>query len=219
MKSLLSYLLALFAVVFTIDAFAQVPTQMQYSLRLSDQTNKEFIVRMELRQGTMDGDVVWFQTIDTKTDDKGTCNMLLDFGNAINWRNSPYYIVALVDDKEIGGSILTSVPYSLCAASLDGYLTREELIGIWKTYYDYDGQSHLNYAITFNEDGTGVRQSGEENPYYYHFSWIYKNGTLWYKEDNDSSYGDLQLVMKKTSTQAYMKSGGAEYYLFNKVAE
>jgi len=220
MKKQLLFLLLVFSAAFGNMALAQTPTQMQYSLRLSDQAGKDISVKMELRQGTMDGEAAWFQQFDTTTDSNGTCTLTLDFGSSIDWGNGPYYIVAMVDGKEIGGSILTSVPYALRAASVDGILTKGELIGRWETYfYDEEEEAfYVNYAYTFNEDGTGTRQSGSSN--FYSFKWDLQNGILLYEEYFDGETDFLCYPAGKFDANTICLTaggGGGEYYKFTRV--
>lgn len=222
----LKLLLLLLSAAFVKVAFGQTPTQMQYSLRLSDQVSEEISVRMELRRDSMGGEAVWFQLFDTTTDASGTCTLTLDFGNSIDWGRGPYYIVAMVGDKEIGGSILTSVPYALRAASLDGFLTEEELVGTWDGLEVDEGDLH--YTITFNQDGTGTcmhKYSSGEVDKVMPLTWLLKNGTLvlhW----TDSEYGYpseewfTTPTLKLSFTSFYMHMGYAcQTYLFNKKTE
>lgn len=215
------------------EAMAQVQAQMQYSLRLSDKPSTNINVRMELRQGTMDGTVVWFQQINTTTDDDGTCVMLLDFGHSINWSNAPYFIVAIIDDKEIGGSILTAVPYSLCAASLDGFITEGELVGTWnaREYSEEDnsdGVQGWKEIFQFNEDGTGnYTYSSGGNESSCSILWFLRNGTLVVKYRNDYTEGDggyyysifTYPILKISSTSFYKESHNGYTARYNKETE
>jgi len=223
MKKQLLFLLLVFSAAFGNMAFAQTPTQMQYSLRLSDQAGKEISVKMELRQGTMDGEAAWFQQFDTTTDSNGTCTLTLDFGSSIDWGNGPYYIVAMVDDKEIGGSILTSVPYALRAASVDGFITKEELVGTWEAReyseednnYGFRGRKEI---IQFNEDGTGTiidYSSDGDLESSASIIWFLQNGTLVTKvkneDEEDGTYYysiTTRPTLKLSSTSFYMEYSG-----------
>lgn len=222
-KATLALLLTLSAAVGNTVS-AQTPTQMQYSLRLTDYANKEVSVRMELRQGSMDGTTVWFQQFDTEADAKGTCNLLLDFGSNIDWSNTPYYIVAKIDDKEIGGSLLTSVPYALHAAEVDGFITKKELIGRWESYAvsSVSAEEYKQYSLLFNEDGTGeyikyypgevINESGS-------FEWFLQNGTIALKETTGSdkftrAFSTLRISATSFYTTKFRYDGEQ---LFNKV--
>lgn len=230
MKKQLLFLLLVFSAAFGNMALAQTPTQMQYSLRLSDQAGKEISVKMELRRGTMDGEAAWFQQFDTTTDSNGTCTLTLDFGSSIDWGNGPYYIVAMVDGKEIGGSILTSVPYALRAASVDGFITKEELVGTWDGLEVDEGDWH--YTISFNLDGTGTcmhRYSSGEIDKTMPLTWLLQNGTLVLRmTETSDEYGSSTTTesyvttptLKLSSTSFYMHMGYAyNTYLFTKKTE
>ena len=152
MKKLL--LFTFLAFVMAVKTTAQVPREMQYSLMVISPvtgqvlTNKNVNLRLELRHGSDKGTTVWAQTYETKTDMTGYCQLTLSFPDTINWGQGSYYMALLVDGKEAGAPKLTTVPFSLCAASLEGLPRKEDLIGSWSSNDDYYAGS-----FTLLEDG------------------------------------------------------------------
>lgn len=209
--------------------YGQSPTQMQYQLRLSKYANQTLSVKMELRQGSMDGETLWSQTTETSADANGTCNLLLDISDGSVWSKSPLYLVASVGGEQIGGSLLTSVPYSMRAASVDGCITKEEIIGTWVENGKSEGESN---SISFNTDGTGsyifVKKSTGADGLprvvtdSYVFEWILENGILAIKAiqtsvtEDEAEWHVCPIIKTSDSSFLYRLKGAEETIQFNK---
>ena len=121
--------------------------------------NKDVNLRLELRQGSETGSAVWGEDYATQTDERGMCNLSLSLSEDIDWNAGPYYMTLLLDGEEIGTSPMTAVPYALQAASIDGVITRKELIGTWEAYR----AEKETFTYTFLEDGTGTYTTAYNN--------------------------------------------------------
>ncbi len=138
------------------DAAAATPRKMAYQIMaLNPQTgqvlaDRDVDVRIELRRDKADGEAVWSQQFSVRTDAAGVCNLTLDLASDIDWAASTYYLASVVDGVDCGAPQVTSVPYALQAASLDGVITKEELVGTWRS-----GGS-ISQVVTYNSDGSGA---------------------------------------------------------------
>ena len=208
MKKLL--LFTFLAFVMTVKTTAQVPREMQYSLMVTSPvtgqvlTNKNVNLRLELRHGSDKGTTVWAQTYETKTDMTGYCQLTLSFPDTINWGQGSYYMALLVDGKEAGAPKLTVVPYSLCAATIEGVITREELVGTWVGTHQYPDWVYTT-NITFNSDGTGFTN-------YYSFKWGLNNvGNLAIYDRSDQNYPRTNPIYKLSSNMIIIGSNEVIY--------
>lgn len=142
--------------------------------------NCEVKLQIELHKDHGNGDLIWSQNYDTKTDDRGLCNLTLSFPDDFNWNKGPYFMKLYADGDSIGSSPLLSVPYSFTSASIEGNITRNELIGTWIGKDDWGDTT----SWIFNPDGSGKHRT---NP----FEWKLNNaGHLLLKEitDKDGTY-------------------------------
>lgn len=167
--------------LFTTTGWGQVPCEMQYSLMVLDPTSgqvltgRDVALTLELRQGSATSAAVWSQGFNVKTDQSGFCQLTLSMPDTIDWGKGNYYMALLVDGKEAGAPKLTAVPYALCAASLEGIITKEELIGTWMGNYG---------TLTFNANGRGYDSYYESS-----FEWKLNNaGCLALIYENDDTY-------------------------------
>lgn len=166
----------------SVYSYAQVPNEMMYQVMVLDKTtsqiksNQEVTIKIELRQGATDGQVVWSDEYKKTTNKSGICNLTLAFAEDIDWDKGPNYLAVLIDGEELGTPQITSVPYALKAKNVEGVLTMNELLGTWKgtCVEPYDGSFTETY--TFNNDGTlhytytDTRGKGDDDytvPYYY----------------------------------------------------
>lgn len=196
---------------------AQVPQKMAYQIMALDPAtgrvlaNRNVDVRIELRRGAQDGPSVWSQQFSVTTDEAGICNLTLTLADTISWGAASYYLATLVDGQECGAPQVTSVPYALQAARLDGVVTKQELLGTWQTAEE--GES-VDRVYTFAADGicTYVNYGGME-PYTYHYTWDLNGAGIlsMYDQDNFEVYATY-----------YVPSSGLLMFdnrLFKKVAD
>ncbi len=140
----------------TFHAAAGVPRKMAYQIMALNPTtgqvlaNRDVNIRIELRQEKTDGQAVWHQDFEARTDEAGICQLTLEFADDIDWASADYYLATLIDGKECGASQVMSVPYALRAATIEGVITKKELIGSWL-------EKNGNYKYIFKEDGSGIR--------------------------------------------------------------
>lgn len=173
MRKFLIMCMALVAYFIPSGLSAQSPTEMQYSILVYDgngqlKVNKQVDIRLELRKGSSGGEVVWSKDYDVETDATGACLIYIDFGNDVDLSSGSFYLASIVDGEECGAPKLTSVPYAMQAAKVDGMVNRKELIGTSVCVAEdrLDGTFICSY--TFNEDGTGdyTRMSGDGKDVY-----------------------------------------------------
>lgn len=204
-------------------AMAQTPGEMQYQLLVTNpqtgeiKAQKAVSIRMEVRKGGPAGTAVWAKDYSAETDKRGLCTLSLDFGDNVDWGNGTYYLATIIDGTECGAPKLTSVPYAMQAAALDGVMTSKELIGTWKgtssrgssesTSYTYtfnaDGTGELNEILTYYSPGGGEGSSSSSSTTRYQFNWkltkagvLYWEGTVTYGKDNPSSFCRLTTMHK-----------------------
>lgn len=154
-RNLWAVLLAVFSFC-TFQAVAGVPLKIAYQIMALNPTtgqvlaNRDVNIRIELRQEKTDGQAVWHQDFEARTDEAGICQLTLEFADDIDWASADYYLATLIDGKECGASQVMSVPYALRAATIEGVITKKELIGSWL-------EKNGNYKYIFKEDGSGIR--------------------------------------------------------------
>lgn len=140
----------------TFQAIAGVPRKMAYQIMALNPTtgqvlaNRDVNIRIELRQDKTDGQAVWHQDFEARTDEAGICQLTLELAEDIDWVSANYYLATLIDGQECGASQMMSVPYALQAASVEGIITAKELVGTWL-------EKNGNYKYVFKEDGSGIR--------------------------------------------------------------
>lgn len=224
MKKVLSLLVMAFV---TVSLYAQVPNTMSYSVMVMNPKtgqilqNKDVKLRVELRQGSAQGTAVWAQDFDTTTDRAGLCNLTLKFSDDINWSLGNYFFALLVDGEEVGAPALTSVPYALQAKTLEGAITKNELIGTWVYQDESDKETYV-----FNADGTGQRieqEMGSSESYKDIASWTLTGaGSLiyaYYAGDKDGEEQRLNaraFHVLKISEKQIILTGADRGYLYTK---
>lgn len=173
-RNLWAVLLAVFSFC-TFQAAAGVPRKMAYQIMALNPTtgqvlaNRDVNIRIELRQDKTDGQAVWHQDFEARTDEAGICQLALEFADDIDWASADYYLATLIDGKECGASQVMSVPYALQAASIEGVITKKELVGSWLRIDD-----EIKYV--FNEDGSGYKLDFYyDNPEPENFKWMLDN--------------------------------------------
>lgn len=140
----------------TFQALAGVPRKMAYQIMALNPTtgqvlaNRDVNIRIELRQDKTDGQAVWHQDFEARTDEAGICQLTLELAEDIDWASADYYLATLIDGQECGASQMMSVPYALQAAAIEGIITKKELVGSWL-------EKNGNYKYVFKEDGSGIR--------------------------------------------------------------
>lgn len=140
----------------TFQAIAGVPRKMAYQIMALNPTtgqvlaNRDVNIRIELRQDKTDGQAVWHQDFEARTDEAGICQLTLELAEDIDWASANYYLATLIDGQECGASQMMSVPYALQAATIEGIITKKELVGSWL-------EKNGNYKYVFKEDGSGIR--------------------------------------------------------------
>lgn len=201
----------------TFQALAGVPRKMAYQIMALNPTtgqilaNRDVNIRIELRQDKTDGQAVWHQDFEARTDEAGICQLTLEFADDIDWASADYYLATLIDGKECGASQVMSVPYALRAASVEGIITAKELVGTW---VEHRGKE---YTYVFKEDGTGYCQyfpSDVLHP----FKWLLDNfGHLlvYDKYDEYDGYDDLTYCVQKISDTSI----AFDEMIFNKVKQ
>lgn len=159
--------ITLVAFLFSVNTvLASVPKKIAYQVLVLDQANGSIrananvAIRIEVRSGSAAGAVVFGQDFSTQTDKSGVCSIALDVPESADWSGGNFYFVTLVDGQVAGSSQITSVPYALYAEKaqrLADDITRDELVGTWKTTVpattEYDHAKVL--TITLQADGTG----------------------------------------------------------------
>lgn len=214
-RNLWAVLLAVFSFC-TFQAAAGVPRKMAYQIMALNPTtgqilaNRDVNIRIELRQDKTDGQAVWHQDFEARTDEAGICQLTLEFADDIDWASADYYLATLIDGHECGTSQMMSVPYALQAATIEGVITKKELVGTWKAV------SYENiYNYTFNEDGSGYKSrayngesAGGES-----FKWTLDNvgHLLVMEEGSNRNYNFTYSVLKLSDT-----SISFDQYLFQK---
>lgn len=184
----------------TFQAVAGVPRKMAYQIMALDPTtgqvlaNREVNIRIELRKDTTNGPAVWYQDFKVQTDEAGVCQLTLELADSISWGTANYYMATIVDGKECGAPQITSVPYALQAGSVEGGMTKKDLIGTWVE------RREKEYTYVFNSDGTGYCQHSYSDgtlP----FKWILDNlGHLLVYDKLDSGYySDYTYTVQKIS--------------------
>lgn len=173
-RNLWAVLLAVFSFC-TFQAVAGVPLKMAYQIMALNPTtgqvlaNRDVNIRIELRQDKTDGQAVWHQDFEARTDEAGICQLTLEFADDIDWASADYYLATLIDGKECGASQVMSVPYALQAGSVEGVVTKREIIGSWLRN---DGR----FKYIFNEDGSGYKLDFYyDNPEPENIKWMLDN--------------------------------------------
>lgn len=198
-------------------AMAQTPDEMQYQLLVTNpqtgeiRAQKTVSIRMEVRKDNPAGTVVWAKDYSAETDKRGLCTLSLGFGSDVDWGNGTYYLATIIDGKECGAPKLTSVPYAMQAAALDGVATSKELVGTWKGTSSRGGDSEItSYTYTFNADGTGelnevtaYSHGGDTDTRLFQFNWkltktgiLYWEGTITPARENPFSFCRLTTTHK-----------------------
>lgn len=203
---------------------AQAPQEMAYQIMVLDpktgkiQADEDVSIRIEIRKNAPNGSVVWEKDFNGHTDQTGVCSLTLDFSDKIDWSAESYYLATIINGTECGSPKITSVPYALHAASLEGIITQKELIGTWK----YSGDEFTD-TFTFKEDGTGQFSSSDKFSSSYSFTWkLNKAGFLSMISDNgnDSSgkgvHADLWYTMKMADNQIWLACDGDGGYIYTK---
>lgn len=173
MRKILSLLFATFVYA---TSFAQVPEVMNYQVMVLDpetgnvKSNKEVVVKIELRKGNENGACVWSQEFNTTTGKGGICNLTLDF-KGFDWEGGPFFIATIIDGTECGASKVNSIPYAMKAASVEGVMTKNILVGRWEGVTNWGKKEHYS----FNEDGTGSYSDDYES---YTFNYYLSNTGL-----------------------------------------
>lgn len=146
-----------------VAAWAGTPRKMAYQLMALDPASgkvladRDISVRMELRQGAADGSAVWSQDFAARTDEAGMCQLMLEWADSIDWSAGDYFLVTMVDGQACGAAQLTSVPYALQTAAVEGVITPQELASCaWRTT---DNNGYYTYVYRFQADGTGTLQA------------------------------------------------------------
>ena len=159
----------------TFQAAAGVPRKMAYQIMALNPTtgqvlaNRDVNIRIELRQDKTDGQAVWHQDFEARTDEAGICQLTLELAEDIDWASADYYLATLIDGKECGASQVMSVPYALQAGSVEGVVTKREIIGSWLRN---DGR----FKYIFNEDGSGYKLDFYyDNPEPENIKWMLDN--------------------------------------------
>ncbi len=176
-----------------MDAAAATPRKMAYQIMaLNPQTgqvlaDRDVDVRIELRRDKADGEAVWSQQFSVRTDAAGVCNLTLDLASDIDWAASTYYLATVVDGVDCGAPQVTSVPYALQAASLDGVITKEELVGTWRR------GTPFSKVVTYNSDGSGAfsdpnSDGSSSSSGTFKWSLDTTGKLLWYDIQDGSSY-------------------------------
>lgn len=156
-KFFLRCLMLLFCVAVSLNVSSQVPSTMDYQLMAIDPTtgkvlaNTSLSVRVELLLNSENGEIVWIYDGKVTSSQAGICTIGLDFRN-VDWSKGAYFLKAYVNGSPLGASQVKSVPFALCAASVDGVVTKDVLCGTWLTKTeekDYDPQ-----IFVFKADGT-----------------------------------------------------------------
>ena len=212
MKRITLFTLALFVSSLTsLTADAALPKAMDYNLMLINpqtglvMTNKTANLRLELRQNSQNGTAVWSQDYNVTSDATGMVHITLDFSENIDWDAAEYYLAMLVDNKEAGAAKLMSVPYAFVSERLSNVLTKEELIGTW-TFGSEVSKGSDNAVFTFNDDGTGYRNSEKGD---YAITWhISPSGSIHYSYYNgDREYTYVYPSVKLSSTKIAWNNG------------
>lgn len=205
---------------------AQAPQEMAYQIMVLDpktgkiQADEDVSIRIEIRKNAPNGSVVWEKDFNGHTDQTGVCSLTLDFSDKIDWSAESYYLATIINGTECGSPKITSVPYALHAASLEGIITQKELIGTWK----YSGEEFTD-VFTFKEDGTGLFQTSEDGITGYHgypFKWMLnKAGFLAIQNtgsSSDKSYdkNSIWYTMKVADNQIFLASDGEGGYIYIK---
>lgn len=200
----------------TFHAAAGVPRKMAYQIMALNPTtgqvlaNRDVNIRIELRQDKTDGQAVWHQDFEARTDEAGICQLTLEFADDIDWASADYYLATLIDGKECGASQVMSVPYALRAASVEGIITAKELVGTW---VEHRGKE---YTYVFKEDGTGYCQYYPSDDLC-SFKWLLDNlGHLLLYDKNDfDGYDDETYCVQKISDTSI----AFDEMIFNKVKQ
>lgn len=198
----------------TFQTIAGVPRKMAYQIMALDPTtgkvlaNRAVSIRIELRKDTTNGPAVWHQDFKVQTDEAGVCQLTLELADSISWGAANYYMATIVDGKECGAPQITSVPYALQAATVEGNITRKELVGSWMDIF-WDGTPYNNgYGYVFNEDGSGYRLD-----YYYDpperkdFKWTLDNmgRVLLHYTDQNDLWAETLSIQKLSATSIAFK--------------
>lgn len=237
MKKQLFVWTALVAFLFSVNTvLASVPKKIAYQVLVLDQANGSIrananvAIRIEVRSGSAAGAVVFGQDFSTQTDKSGVCSIALDVPESADWSGGNFYFVTLVDGQVAGSSQITSVPYALYAEkaqSLAADITRDELLGTWKT--TVPAKSATEYAqvltITLQADGTGRADCDEDEngegvfkkSSYQTFNWqLVPGGTILltsYNGYNDNKGGGFMLEDKEECrVQRVIKVGGGKVF-------
>ena len=173
MKFMVALLIAFLFCMF--HAAAGVPRKMAYQIMALNPTtgqvlaNRDVNIRIELRQDTTNGPAVWYQDFKVQTDEAGVCQLTLELADSISWGAANYYMATIIDGKECGAPQITSVPYALQAGSVEGVVTKREIIGSWLRN---DGR----FKYIFNEDGSGYKLDFYyDNPEPENIKWMLDN--------------------------------------------
>ncbi len=214
-RNLWAVLLAVFSFC-TFQAVAGVPRKMAYQIMALNPTtgqvlaNRNVNIRIELRQDKTDGQAVWHQDFEARTDEAGICQLTLEFADDIDWASADYYLATLIDGQECGASQMMSVPYALQAATIEGVITKEELIGTWVERRENE------HTYVFKEDGTGYCQYYPSDDLC-SFKWLLDNlGHLLLYDKNDfDGYDDETYCVQKISDTSI----AFDEMIFNKVKQ
>lgn len=151
MKNLFICIAIIITSVLNIEAV--IPNELNYQVMALDPTtgkvlsNQKVSIEMALLKG-INGEKIWSQTFDTETDEAGICAITLDV-TEVDWNTPDLYMSTIINENDCGSAKLCSVPYSIQAKTIDGVITRRDLIGTWASE-----ENEGFFKINFNNDGT-----------------------------------------------------------------
>ena len=106
------------------DSLAQSPSMFSYQAIVRDASSEPLVnssvtVTFDIRQGAVDGTIVYSETHATTTNNYGLLTLQIGTGttgdnfSAIDWSTGSYFLSTDVDGNDMGTTRLISVPYSL----------------------------------------------------------------------------------------------------------
>ncbi len=118
--------------LFSLELGAQTSTALNWQAAVRDGSgamleNEAVTVNFRIRQGRADGDVVYGEIIDTKTDRFGLVTLKIGSGGGledIDWEDGPYFFETRIATRtgatEITTNEISAVPFALFALNADG---------------------------------------------------------------------------------------------------
>ncbi|MEL6922457.1 MAG: hypothetical protein AAFO94_00300 [Bacteroidota bacterium] len=140
-----------FALLCATSLLAQAPTQLPYQAVIRNSegallTDQDIAVQFSIRQSTMEGTVIFQETMTAATSNVGVINVSIGSGTAttgsladIDWSSGPYFLEIAYDltggtnYNLMGSTQLVSVPYTMHA--------RTAAAAVAKSKTDRDGMS------------------------------------------------------------------------------